>query len=326
MALRARDLTLQLLTFARKDKLNVAPVSPNTLVRETMDMLDRAALHGTALHTDLAPDIGLVEADANQIVQALLNLCINACDAMSSGGELLIRTRTATLGPGDARLKPPMAPGSFAVLEVLDTGSGIPEQIRDRICEPFFTTKARGQGTGLGLSVTLGIIRNHNGILHVTPRTGGGTRASIYLPLAAASQTAQTPAAACARNAAPAPGQTVLLVDDNPDVLSMLHDIFAMRGDNVLCAASGPEALDLFRRRRHAISLVILDIVMPGMDGGEVFTRIKQEKPDTAIIVCSGYSMEGMAEDLLARGAAAFLQKPFDLSELDAALDRAQSR
>ena len=307
---RARDLTMKLLTFARREKLDIRTVTPNQIVSDVVDML-RTLPGYITVQTRLAGDLPHITVDRNQISQALLNICLNASDAIEDTGVMTIETYKTewehTGGDGPA-------PGTYCAIRVTDTGRGIDPEIRDKIFEPFFTTKARGKGTGLGLSVTLGIIQNHGGHINISDGPDGGAAFEILIPAFDEQQSQQDP-----NPATNPPGTamaTLLAVDDDIDFLEMVRENLEDLGFEVLCAGDGAQALDTFNRREQDIDLVILDMLMPDMDGGDVFHALLGLNPDVKVIICSGYSKDGKASSLLDAGACGFIQKPFDFRDL----------
>jgi signal transduction histidine kinase/CheY-like chemotaxis protein len=321
-SLRAKDLTMKLLTFARKEKLNTVRLCPNTAVREVMDMLQSTASKKITLSTHLDPALLYVEADANQLIQALLNICLNACDAMPGGGELSVHTRNTELFPDQARVLGTQ-PGAFCEITVSDTGQGMDQATAGKIFEPFFTTKERGKGSGLGLSVSHGIITAHHGTLSVRSEPGNGASFRILLP------------AVPKPDVQPGPGQTshtartqgtLLLVDDDEAFLDTVGELLTFEGFDVLSACFGEQALQIFEAERERIKLVLLDMIMPGMDGPEIFRALQSLNPDVPVALCSGFSVEGDASALLDQGAIAYLQKPFAAAELLALCSRAMLR
>jgi len=310
---RAKDLTQQMLTFARKDKLHVQSVPVNEITQELTEMLRRSISKKITINTQFSPEPATVTVDVNQVIQALLNICINACDAMGKTGALSIATSEEAIGETVAKSIPGAKPGVYGVVTVRDSGPGIQEPIRSRIFEPFFTTKARGKGTGLGLSVTLGIIKNHEGFITVDTEQGRGTCFKIFLPLGA--ESGRIAPRSFDSSQSKKGSATVLLIDDNKEFLQMAEDILTLLGYTALKASSGREALTIYGELNGNVDLVLLDMMMPEMDGSDVFDALIDVDPKIKIILCSGYSLEGVAGRLLRGGAAAFLQKPFDIKE-----------
>jgi len=256
-----------------------------------------------------------VSADANQIIQAILNVCINSCDAMPDGGDLAIECRIVTLGKESAFVKSGLNPGKFVLIRIQDTGTGIPDGIKDKLFEPFFTTKEKEKGTGLGLYVTLNIIKEHNGHISIASEEGVGSTVDIYLP--ASDKTSRPAVESIAFNAKFGEAKSVLIVDDEEDFLDMISETMQDSGYKTFVANVGGEALELYTKHKNEIDLVILDIMMPGMDGGEVYRELRKIAPDVKVVLCSGYSNIGRAEDLMKEGVAGFLQKPFVFNELE---------
>ncbi len=309
---RAGDLTMKLLTFARREKLNVKAVSVNEIAGDMLEMLKSAASPSITMTSRLDEDAGIIVADANQIYQALLNICLNACDAMPGGGELRLRAERVEIGPDEARTKD-VAPGAFASISVEDSGSGIDADSLGSIFEPFFTTKDRGKGSGLGLSISHGIIKSHGGFIDVNTKPGEGSTFKVHLPLADVSlanienKTVKPRRGAFSGN--------LLLVDDDLDCALTFKEALEIEGFAVEMFGSGTDAVEHCRKNGDKIDLAIIDMLMPGMDGKSLFYELKKIKPDAKIVLCSGYSIEGDATELLNKGAADFIQKPFEISE-----------
>ncbi|HTS00498.1 MAG TPA: PAS domain S-box protein [Bacteroidota bacterium] len=317
-ALRASDLTSQLLGFARGGKYVVGPVLVNDLVRETAELL-RGTIEKN-ITVDTVPDAAdpVVEADASQIQQVLMNLCVNARDAMPGGGTL--RIATARLHAPDAFLRSVAGEGQseYVRIDVADTGVGIDRAIRNRIFDPFFTTKEKGKGTGLGLATVYGIVKNHNGFVNVESEIGEGTTFSVYIP--AVDRPAPREAGTEARVAGGR--ETILVVDDEETIRFLVRDILEEIGYTVLAAPDGREALALYARSRGNIDLVILDMTMPGLGGKETFVRLKGIDPRVRAILSTGYAEDERAREMLALGVRAFVQKPYRVEELAAAVRR----
>jgi two-component system, cell cycle sensor histidine kinase and response regulator CckA len=304
------ELTRQLLGFARGGKYEVQPVEINRLVRETVAMFARTRKE-VAIHQSFGEDVGAVEADRGQIEQVLLNLFINAWNAMPDGGTLFLATENLTLDE-DVTGPHGIAPGPFVKVSVTDTGSGIEQAHLEKIFEPFFTTRPRGRGTGLGLASAYGIVKNHGGLITVYSETGRGSTFNIYLP--ASDRRAE---AMAAPPPVPAKGSgTVLLVDDEAMIREIGRDLLTELGYEVITAESGAEAVERFRDHRDRIHLVILDMIMPEMGGGETFDRLREIDPTVSVLLASGYSENGQAAEILERGCRGFIQKPFSLRQL----------
>jgi PAS domain S-box-containing protein len=316
---RSRDLTMKLLTFARKDKINVRTVPIAEVIDELVAMLDRSLPKKIQIKTILNHELA-VHVDANQIQQALLNVCNNAADAMPEGGDLVIECNDVHF---DSQLCPtcgkPLKP-RYCQIQITDTGPGIPADLIQKVVEPFFTTKEIGKGTGLGLSVSLGIIENHEGHLHIYSEPGRGTCVRIYIPFAedAETQQAREPDLTMLRGT-----ETVLVVDDEESVLKAASRLLSSAGYAVLLAGGGAAAMELYERHESDIKAVLLDLIMPEMDGSDVFHELKRRGSQAKIILCSGYSMNGQAGELISMGVDGFLQKPFSAESLLKALRNA---
>jgi CheY-like chemotaxis protein len=257
---------------------------------------------------------GNVNVDVTQLQQALLNVCINAGDAMPDGGTLGIATRVFTTDEAFLETHPEFDPGTWCAIDISDTGGGIADDQRNKIFEPFFTTKERGRGTGLGLSITLGIIHNHGGHIVVHNAISGAVF-TIYLPAvepAPYSRDAQPSEDECGNN------ETVLLVDDEIEFLETTTEMLEAYGYRPLPVSRGDEAVDIFNKHHRTIDIVVLDMIMKDMDGAEVFRELKRIQPEVKVILCSGYSIDGQAGQLLDEGIAAFVQKPFNIRRLTA--------
>jgi PAS domain S-box-containing protein len=301
------DLTWQMLSFARGGKFEVKPTDLNAVLQKTSAMFGRTKKE-IGIRTSLQPELWPVEADRGQIEQVLLNLYVNAWQAMPGGGSLYLETRNIVLGEEYRR---PFAfkPGKYAKISVTDTGTGMDEKTLKRVFEPFFTTKEMGRGTGLGLATAYGIVKAHGGIINVYSEKGHGTTFTIYLP---ASDREVAKEADVAEQPLKGRG-TVLLIDDEQVILDVNRTVLEKLGYRVMAARSGPEAVELFRERKDGIDLVILDMIMPGMEGGKVFEILRDLQPRVKVILSSGYSMNHEVAAMLERGCRGFIQKPFDL-------------
>ncbi len=306
----AANLTNRLLGFARGGKYEVRPVDLNILVEKSIEMFGRTKKEisiATALQSDLWP----IEADTSQIEQVLLNLLVNAGQAMAGGGFISIATSRMVLTERDAGCYG-IAPGNYVQLTISDTGEGMDDETMQKIFDPFFTTKAIGHGTGLGLAMVYGIIRNHAGGISVKSALNKGTIFTIFLPATDRKIIPEIRTAATVQKGS----ETILLVDDEPMIIDIGQKILALLGYKVLTAPSGREALDVYGRNRDRIDLVIIDMVMPEMGGGELYDRLKKIHPAVRVLLCSGYSIDGQAREILDRGCKGFIQKPFNISQL----------
>ncbi|MCU0592849.1 MAG: PAS domain S-box protein [Desulfobacterales bacterium] len=311
---RGSQLTRQLLGYARQRPYQVKPVSLNKLVMEVSGTFGRTRKN-IVVQPDLDPDLRTVNADEGQLEQALLNLFVNASDAMPEGGTLALKTRNVSHNEiASTEFQPNARP--YVELQVTDTGVGMTPEIMDRIFDPFFTTKEMGRGTGLGLASVFGIVKGHGGTIDVTSQPGHGTTFTLRFPATdAAPIQPQQPK----RTITPGSG-VVLLVDDETMVLEASSRMLQKLGFKVFRAGSGHEAIDIFRQKAAELDLVILDIVMPGMGGEEVYRHIKQIRPEARVLVSSGYDCSGKMPETLQHDSDGFIQKPYSLSELSGKL------
>jgi PAS domain S-box-containing protein len=303
-------LTSHLLAYARKGKYEVKPFSLNQLVEDASDTFGRARREVT-IHRHLSADAYAVEGDPGQIEQVLLNLFVNAAEAMPDGGDFILETMNVTHKDMTGRLYKPKQ-GNYVLLKVTDTGAGMDKETADRIFEPFFTTKEMGRGTGLGLASAYGIIKAHEGYIDVDSRKGRGTTFSIYLP--ASKKEAMKTARASERIVKGT--ETVLLADDEEVVRQAGKELLETIGYRVFVAKDGKEAVEFYKKKQDEIDIVLLDIVMPKTGGREAYGLLKNINPDVKVLLLSGYSIDGQAREILEQGANAFIQKPFTMKEL----------
>jgi PAS domain S-box-containing protein len=301
------DLTKQLLGFARDGKFDVKSTDMNEIARETLRMYGRTKRE-ISIYEEYEEAIWPVEVDQGQLQQVLLNLFVNAGQAMPGGGDLTLVTNNLILGAHEAK-EFGLPPARYVRISISDSGIGIDEGTQQRIFEPFFTTKERGHGTGLGLASAYGIIQNHQGTIDVVSQVGEGATFHIYLP---ASDKAIKDEKPLIKNNHNGP-ETVLLVDDEDFILKVGSQILQELGYAVLTACSGQEALEIYSEKKDEIDIVVLDMIMPGMGGGETFDSIKALKLDAKVLLSSGYSIMGEASDILSRGCQGFIQKPFTM-------------
>ncbi len=301
------DLTKQLLGFARDGKYDVKSTNMNELACDTLRMFGRTKKE-ISIYEDYEEAIWPVEVDQGQLQQVLLNIFVNAGHAMPRGGDLTLTTKNVILAAQNAKTFG-LPPARYVQTSISDTGVGIDEGTRQRIFEPFFTTKELGHGTGLGLASAYGIIQNHHGIIDVDSQVGQGTTFHIYLPASAKVKKEEKPFFEYTHNGP----ETVLLVDDEDVVLKVGSQILQELGYTVLTAASGKEALEIYTANRDKIDIVVLDMIMPGMGGGETYESIKALKLDVKVLLSSGYSIMGEASAILDRGCQGFIQKPFTI-------------
>ena len=308
---RAAGLTRQLLIFSRKDQSDSRPVDLNEIIVEISTMLRRMIGEHIRLDLDLARGLPPILADAGMIEQVLLNLVVNARDAMPKGGSLVISTGAAEITAADGPRHPAAMPGPHVCLGVRDAGSGIAPDILPRIFEPFFTTKALGKGTGLGLSTVFAITRQHHGWVEVESEVGLGTVFRVYLPVAPA-EARVTPVAPRETGLALPGRETILLVEDEASVREFASIVLQMHGYKVLQAASGVEALETWEWHGEKISLLLTDLVLPDdITGPELAEKLRARRPDLKVLFCSGYNPETASQILSAHPGFTFLRKPY---------------
>jgi nitrogen-specific signal transduction histidine kinase len=320
---RGSRLTRSLLSFARRHRLNNRVFSLNSTISEVESILSRTVPRGISIVLDLDDRLANVLADSDQMNQIILNVCINAVDAMGDSGRLTIETHNVSIhGPANDR-SPALPPGQYARVVIRDTGTGIPREYLERIFEPFFTTKSRGKGTGLGLSIAYGTLSKLGGAIHVGKSGRSGTEMIIDLPSV---ESGVEPAIESASQMLSMPSDragTVLLVDDEPLFRFSARRILEKMGYTVIGADNGEEAVALFEQNLDAVDFVILDMIMPVLGGRETFYRLRNLRPDIPVIIASGYTDEESIRDILADGASAFISKPFDLRSLSEVLPSA---
>jgi len=324
---RAAELTKNLLGFARKGKTHVEDIDTGDLVAEVEALLRETIDRSIRLYTDISPELWTIRGNPSQIHQILMNLCINATDAILSakGHELKISVRNIDIGQDFAALHPDAICGSYVLIDVTDDGSGISENIKNQIFDPFFTTKEIGKGTGLGLATVYGIIKTHDGFLYLDSKEGEGTTFHVYLPAtpdlvqsemldkrvqdqqAEVKHEITVPAASC----------TVLYVDDEVVLREIAYEFLDSCGYKVLLASNGQEALDLLADKFQNIDLAILDLMMPKMGGEETLEHMKRQYPDIPVVIASGYSSESLNQQMKFQQYDGFIEKPYTLLHLE---------
>jgi len=320
-SVRAADLTRQLLAFARKGKWQVVPVDIHSTVDQAVNMLAHSIDRRINIQLEMNASPSSVMGDPAQLQNAMLNLGLNARDAMGEGGTLTYATDNVTLTGQQCDQYPyELAPGDFLRIRVSDTGLGMDEQIQARIFEPFFTTKEMGKGTGLGLAGVYGCVRNHDGSVDVSSHPGQGTVFTILLPLASSETEHITPPAS---TEAPMRGAgRILVVDDEQSVRDFLKTSLTSLGYTVSTQAEGAAGVEYYREHHRKIDLVILDVIMPRMNGQDAFRKMKEVDPDVRVLVSSGYSHSQETGQMLNEGALELLSKPFQITELSETIAR----
>ncbi len=307
------DLVSRILAMSMKAELKVCPTDLNKEIRRVEKLLRRTIPRMIKINLMLADDLRLIEADPAQMEQVILNLGINAQHAMPDGGRLLMQTSNVLLSHEYAKAHAGPKPGHYVLLSITDNGTGMPQEVQDRIFEPFFTTKTGGKGTGLGLSIVHGIVTRHGGYISCYSEPGKGTSFKIYFPvsenrkLADPARTLEMPEFGT---------ETILLVDDDDRIRDIGRHRIEMGGYNIITACSGEEALSVYTSQKDKISLVILDLIMPGMGGKRCLEELIKIDPEVKVLVSSGYPEAGLAGDAQYNGARGFVSKPYDAKEI----------
>jgi PAS domain S-box-containing protein len=318
-ASRSAELTRDLLTFSRKGVKESNPIAINDTINAVIGLLERTIDKNIHLSARLEVDNPVVLGDQALLQNALLNLGVNARDAMPEGGSLTYTTSEISLDAVDCKsLQINIPPGRYLQIAVADNGVGIPQEIMNRIFEPFFTTKEHGKGTGLGLAAVYGTIRDHKGSFSISSEPGQGTVFKVYLPLST-----NTSDAMQRRNDIITGSGGILLVDDEEILRTTGRDLLEELGYTVYLAEDGEQGLELYSNNRDVINLVILDMVMPRLNGMDTFIRLKESNPEVRVLFCSGFHREGTVRELTKAGAKGFLQKPYNMLELSSAVAKA---
>ncbi|MGA2108858.1 MAG: ATP-binding protein, partial [Syntrophorhabdales bacterium] len=318
---KAADLTQSLLAFSRKQNITLAPRDINSLVEGAAKLLERLLREDITLKLELTDKKVIAEADVTQMDQVLMNLATNARDAMPHGGSLTIRTDVANLDETFQKTHGFGKPGTYVRLSVSDTGVGMDEKTLSRVFEPFFTTKEVGKGTGLGLASVYGIVKQHDGYITVTSKPHKWTTFDIYLPVVEMGELAVV-----ASPETKGGSETILVTEDDADVRALVTKVLSSQGYTVLEAADGDSAMRAFKKQRRAIALVIIDVVLPGRNGKEVFDEISRMKPGIRAVFMSGYTGDAVIDKGITEESVDLLQKPLSvlalISKVREVLDR----
>jgi two-component system, cell cycle sensor histidine kinase and response regulator CckA len=307
------ELVRSLLAFSRKSEPNPIPLDLNQEIRHVEKLLHRTSPRMIEIRLDLADDLDRIDADPAQIEQIIMNLAVNAKDAMGEKGILTVRTENVTLDQDYCKLKVEARPGDYVLLSISDTGHGIDSEILEHIFEPFYTTKEVGRGTGLGLASAYGLVQQHGGHIDCESEVGQGATFKIYLPVV---HSIEEPAVE-ETGVMPAFGtETVLLVDDEDLVRELGERILKRNGYNVLTAANGEEALEVYEREKDRIAMIILDLIMPAMGGKDCLKKVLEIDPDARVLIASGYAADTSTKECIELGAKGFVAKPFRFKEL----------
>ncbi|HQR05209.1 MAG TPA: PAS domain S-box protein [Gemmatales bacterium] len=311
---RGIDMVKQLLSFAGGMEGERTQVAISPLIGEVEKMLQHTLSKTIQIETNIDGELWTVKGDKTQLLQVLMNLCVNARDAMPAGGVLTIRAENVVIGGEYSQFHPDAKPGPYVLLDAADTGSGIPPEVLDKIFDPFFTTKGIGKGTGLGLSTALGIVRSHGGFLNVYSEIGKGTRVTVYLPATGVNMAVEdkTEATSSLRGH----GELILIVDDEPLIVQTVQAVLQNSGYQTLTAEHGMSALALFSEHHPKVRAALVDMMMPGLDGPAVMQQMREINPQVPIIACSGLRSAERLRTIFAAGAKAFLQKPYSDEQL----------
>jgi CheY-like chemotaxis protein len=311
---RGKTLVQQILTFARKSDTTFGPVNVNEVVMEIMVMIFETFPKVLTYAQNFDKSIKYINADRSQLYQVLLNLCVNARDAMPNGGLLTINTRLVT-GQNIRNQHPDAQVSLYVCIEVVDTGEGMSNEIKNRIFEPFFTTKEQGKGTGLGLAVVFGVIQTHKGFIDVESAPGKGTTFRLYLP---ATQVIEPIEINDEETVEIIPGgkETLLVVEDEELLMMSLRMMLVEKGYNVISAGDGLEAVNIYKEKKKDIALVLTDLGLPKITGMEECRQIKTINPDARMVVATGFLDPVMKSEFLKAGVKDFLYKPYDIKQV----------
>jgi CheY-like chemotaxis protein len=306
----------QLLTVARKTKTHLAPTDANSFVLTISELIKQSFPKTITVALDLDPGLPPVMADSNQLSQALLNICVNARDAMPAGGKLTVRTEKIDHSKVPDRSLEARTE-SYVLIVISDTGMGMEEEVRERIFEPFFTTKGIGEGTGLGLAIVYGIVKEHNGFIDVESKPGHGTTFRLYLPALWSEGKPAVDEIMGGKAATHANVQgTVLVVEDEESMVCLLIEVLSKAGYQTLTAMDGEEAIDLYNQHKEEIDIVVLDLGLPKVTGFDVMRNLKEQNPGVSIIITTGYLQPELKPELLQAGVKDCIYKPYSIDDL----------
>ena len=311
-AFRAADLVKQMLTFSRASETNPAPMKLNLQIEDEVSLLDRTIPKTIEIRMDLDPELKMINADSTQIDQIVLNLAINARDAMPEGGTLTLRARNVILDEDYCSRNLEVSPGEYVELSVSDTGTGMEKSIQERIFEPFFTTKDPGSGTGLGLSMVFGIVKAHGGHITCHSEPGAGTTFSVYFPVA---EEAREATDGLMEKPDHTGNETILIVDDEEMIRKFAGEMLEIIGYTVITAENGLKALEIYSQQAETIDLVILDLNMPIMNGVECLEAMAKVNPRVRALIATGYWVDSETKERLAKHAKGLISKPFKTEE-----------
>lgn len=315
---RGAELTKELLSFARRTPAMKKLVNLNSIIKEVSELLKRTIEKMIVIDLHLNPDLWMVEADSSQMYQVILNICINAKEAImpNTTGKLIIETQAKEFHADDIQNYPDAHAGKYIVVMISDTGKGMDQETMKRVFEPFFTTKEVGKGVGLGLAVAYGIIKEHKGFINVYSEKGKGSCFKIYLPAIESEQKAEIKQESKDKEILVTGKETIMVVDDEPTVRELAKSILERFGYQVIQAQNGNEALQQYQSQKEKIDMVILDLIMPGLSGVETLKELRKTNPAVKVLIASGYSSNGTTKDVVNIGISGFITKPFTIKEL----------
>jgi CheY-like chemotaxis protein len=313
-AKRSAELTKHLLAFARKGKYSVQQVDMNKVIEETVSMLRRSLDKKITITTQLRANPSTIAGDDSQLQSAVLNIALNSRDAMPEGGEIILSTELKTLDESYFRARSlDLSPGDYLSIGVTDNGLGMSAEVVKRIFEPFFTTKEAGKGLGMGMASVYGTVTNHGGVVEVESHPGEGTTVSLLLPAIDKVETLENGKKEIGPKGV---GRRLLIVDDEEKVATSLKLLLKSKGYEAITCGDGREAVSLFKSSWREFDLVLLDMIMPRMNGEEVFLALKEIHPEVKVLLLSGFSLSEVAKKTLDEGALGFVQKPVVLEDL----------
>jgi len=312
---RASELTHQLLAFSQKVKSELRPINLNQEVREVEKLLRRTIPKMINIELRLAEDLKVINADAAQLEQVIMNLCVNARDAMPEGGSIIIETENVFMDDEYCKEHLGSKAGSYVMLSISDTGDGMDKETLEHIFEPFFTTKDVGKGTGLGLAMVYGIVENHDGYITCYSEPGKGTNFKIYFPVIDAEPYRIEDVKQEDLSGLKGNGETLLLVDDEDSLRELGKTILEEFGYKVILANNGESALKTYEAQKSDISIVVLDLIMPGMGGSQCLEKLLEIDPDAKVVIASGYAVNGETKRAIDAGAKGFVRKPYEVKQ-----------
>ena len=313
-AKRAKELVKQLLTFSRKVESKLRPIDLNNEVRKIQKLLVRTIPKMIDIELDLQDRIHTINGDPGQLEQVFMNICLNAKDAMPEGGKLSISTANVDLSKEFCRTYLDASPGANVLLAIADTGHGMDKQTADHVFEPFFSTKPTGEGTGLGLAMAYGIIKNHNGAITCESSKDTGSVFKIYLPAVGVRAKKEEPKKK--KEVQKGQGETILVIDDEEVLRKLMKQVLTINGYNVITAENGEKGLEIYKKDHKIISLIILDMIMPGMGGKQCMKEVLKIKSDANVIVASGYTSKEAKKEIAEMGSKALIEKPYDFEDI----------